>query len=371
MQSKQTLYLSLIVLLTVLAISKTLGQNTLHIIPCESDSHVIDLVDTVLLANVPDEFKKEIQFTGDSRAVGYYFNGDILNFGKPTGIVLSTGFVEDVDQSNTCSGFINGNTNGGSDADLVQLAGNSINDACVIEFDLMLQYDSVSFQTVFASEEYHEWISPLFSDSYGLFMSGPGINGAYSNNAVNIAEIPGDHSPVGIPNLNCGDQDASCTPPPGEGPNCELLIDNGDLESPSFHQLAFDAYTQPIPAGRRNISMQWYHFKIAIGDGFDEQYDSGVFLESGILEYDSIFTSVHEAAWTDRLLIKPNPAKHYVEMEALPPDAMVTVYDLNGKWLAHPQRVNEIILLNDLPKGLLIIEIQSGDRKVRRKLIHQ
>ena len=135
--------------LIVLAFSITPlhAQSDLQVYQCADSAMVISLVDSVLLSNVEPEFKQNITFTGDYRAVGYFWDAYVLGFADAKGIVLSTGFTDDLDQSNDCNAYnANGTTNGGSDADLAQMTSISINDACVIEFDVMLFNDSIFFE---------------------------------------------------------------------------------------------------------------------------------------------------------------------------------------------------------------------------------
>lgn len=221
---------------------------------------------------------KDITFTGDPHAVGYFNGGYIFGFGIPQGIVMSTGFSESLDDDNTCSAAnANGNTTGGSDPDLNALTSLSINDACVIEFDFMPTGDSARFVYVFGSEEYHDFVGSNFNDVFGFFLSGAGITGPYSNDAINIAQVPGTSLAVSISNVNCGTQ-PPCDPPPGPGTNCEYLYDNTNDLKPTYDITALDAYTSAFVAVNETQSCQWYHIKLAIGDA---AFDSGVFLEKG------------------------------------------------------------------------------------------
>lgn len=113
-----------------------------------------------------------------------------------------------------------GNTTGGTDPDLNALTSLSINDACVIEFDFLPVGDTIRFNYVFGSEEYHDYVGSSFNDVLGFFLSGEGIVGPYTNDAINIAKVPGTNLAVSISNVNCGPQGTYCAPPPG-GNNCE------------------------------------------------------------------------------------------------------------------------------------------------------
>jgi len=257
------------------------SQTALSIVQCLTTEEAIALVDSVLLGNVDSVFKKNISVTGDPGSVGYFTNSYVLGFEQTSGLILSSGYTGVIDSPNTCSGISSGNTDGGGDADLELASGMAIQDAVIIEFDMMLFEDSVHLDYIFGSEEYHEWVGTLWNDVFGFFVSGPGIDGPYSNNAINIATVPGTNNPVSISNVNCGNVSAGCDPPPGNGPNCELLQNNTEYTDPGFNQCALDAYTLPFETFQEVDTYAWYHFKLAIGDAGDPFYDSGVFLAEG------------------------------------------------------------------------------------------
>lgn len=292
------------------------AQFTFNIIPCETNDDVIALVDSVFLSNMDAGRISNISFQGDPTSVGYYYNGFFLGFNSDRGIVMSTGFAANLDGPNSCATHVSGNNAGGSDPDLVDLANSNINDACIIEFDFMPIGDTSEFDFVFGSEEYHEYVNMAFNDVFGFFMSGPGISGPFSNDAVNIGLIPQTNLPITVNTLNCGRQTTACTPPPG-GAYCEYLIDNTDPNEPGFQNVSIDAYTTPIIAKHVTQPNQWYHIKLAIGDAADYIYDSGVFFELGSF-YTGININVGQNEIVDdtELLVDlfPNPTKKSVNI---------------------------------------------------------
>jgi len=221
------------------------AQN-FSVIQMASSSEVIALVDTILLANVEPEFKKNITFSGNPQAVGYFSNGYFLGFSQASGMVLSTGSATSIDQANTCtSQNASSNMGSGSDVDLDQLTSLSTHDACVIEFDIMLFNDSAFLSYIFASEEYHEYVNTIFNDVFGFFLSGPGISAPFTNNAM-IVSLVSDTMPIAINSINCGKEPTPCFPPPGYGPNCQYLNDNTDASGSDFNRFVFDAFTDPF-----------------------------------------------------------------------------------------------------------------------------
>jgi hypothetical protein len=135
------------------------------------------------------------------------FDGTACNVGIPSGLVLGSGDVSFVEGPNNSGGFT-GNSPGNfdtSDPDLTALIpGYTVNDWAILEFDFVPNGDTLSFNYVWGSEEYMEWVNTSINDVFGFFLSGPGILGPYSNGAINIAQIPGTALPVTIDNVNLG-----------------------------------------------------------------------------------------------------------------------------------------------------------------------
>ena len=72
--------------------------------------------------------------------------------------------------------------------------GYSTYDATTLEFDFVAPTDVISFQYVFASDEYNEWVNSSFNDAFGFFLDG-----------VNIAKIPGTDINVAMASGNIYD----------------------------------------------------------------------------------------------------------------------------------------------------------------------
>ena len=208
-----------------------------------------------------------ITYTGNNISRGEFWGGP-GNIGIEEGIILTSGNVTVAPGPNN-SGSAGANSNQGGDPDLNAIAGVSTFDACVLEFDFIPQSTIVTFRYVFGSEEYHEYVNQ-FNDAFGFFISGPGITGPFSNNSKNIALIPLSNTPVTINTVNCGNPyncQTSCT-------NCQYFVNN----TQQFVQ--YDAFTKTLTAWANVIPCETYHIKLAIGDGIDHAYDSGVFLEA-------------------------------------------------------------------------------------------
>src|SRR5690554_5237848 len=170
-----------------------------------------------------------------------------------------------------------------SDLDLMVLADQNINDAIIIEFDFLASLDSIKFNYVFASKEYPSFTCSQFNDVFGFFLSGPGIDGPFTNNAKNIALIPGTEIPVAINTVNSGS--------PTGGPASNCFNANPDwiehsqyfVSNPSnpADDIQYPGMTQTFTATSEVQCGEWYHIKLAIGDAVDTGWNSAVFLEAG------------------------------------------------------------------------------------------
>ncbi|MDP2722397.1 MAG: choice-of-anchor L domain-containing protein [Bacteroidales bacterium] len=288
-----SLWLAMTILMPI-SLNAQFGDFT--IIPCTDNASVIALIDTVFLNGVSPAQYKNVTFTGDPTAVGYFYDGFMFGgFHTKKGIVMSTGYVDDLDNINNCSGgVVTGNTSGGSDVDLAKItAPTAIFDACVIEFDFKPTNQTSSFRYIFGSEEYPDYVNSSYNDVFGFFLSGDNINGTFSHGAINIALVPGTNLPVSINNVNCGHAQ-DCQAGPG-GTYCDLLYENIVQNSPAFNNIALDAYTVSFTAENATTPCTWYHIKLAIGDAGDAKYDSGVFLEMGSFDPGKIIETTNFA----------------------------------------------------------------------------
>jgi gliding motility-associated-like protein len=209
------------------------------------------------------------------------FASGTTNLGISDGIILACGDPLEIEGPQ--SFFASTILGGGSDPDLVVLSGQVISDAAILEFDFVPVGDSLNFSYVFGSDEYPNFACSNFNDAFGFFLSGPGINGPFTNNAENIAILPGTTLPVSIANVNGGNPpDTTCT-----GVNIQYYFDNAGGTT-----IAHNGFTVVLQAKAQVQCGQTYHIKLAIGDAFDSSYDSGVFLEAGSFQSNAIQVEV-------------------------------------------------------------------------------
>ncbi|MGB0916595.1 MAG: choice-of-anchor L domain-containing protein, partial [Flavobacteriales bacterium] len=241
-----------------------------------TNQQVRDYVENVLLGSCVTV--SNITYTGPASASGT-FDGTGTILGLDGGIILTTGegdIAEGPDDDNN-AGNDQGNV---GDADLTTLAGITTYDAVILEFDFVPQNAGLSFNYIFGSEEYPEWVNAGYNDVFGFFISGPGITGPYSSpgafpgGSQNIALLPATTTPVAIDNVNNGQ--SGTEPATGPCTNCAFYVDNS-----SGPALQYDGYTTVLTAEATVTPCETYHIKLAVGDAGDHIYDSGVFLEEG------------------------------------------------------------------------------------------
>jgi gliding motility-associated-like protein len=249
---------SLILLLYVMGVGVLPGQLVI-------DNAINDIaaVQNVLLgAGVT---ASNITFQGNNAQIGgFTCNGCGLGIGN--GVVIGSGNVDGADGPNNSGSFNQGPPNasdGVGDADLEQLSGMSLNNTAVLEFDFVPTGDSLAFNYVFSSDEYPEFVNSI-NDAFGFFLSGPGLNGPYSNSAMNIALIPGSSVPISINTVN-------------DFENSQYYVDN----TGGVANVQADGLTTVLTAYADVICGENYHIKIVIGDAMDDLYDSWVFLQAG------------------------------------------------------------------------------------------
>lgn len=234
------------------------------------------------------------------------FQGTNSNIGLTSGIVLSTGRVQMVQGANTDAAMTLSPSAPSSvqDPDLGQYM-HQLNCVAVLEFDLVPAGDSISFRFVFGSEEYNEYVCSQFNDVFGLFLSGPGINGTFSNGAVNLGTVPGSISPIMINTVNNGTpgwlgnpSGASCNAyDPNWQANAHLYVDNTGGGT-----VQLDGFTIPIQVGVRVQCGQTYHIKIAIAHAGDSSLDSAVLIEGGSFSSTSALTTTVTTPMNDGIL---------------------------------------------------------------------
>ncbi|MEZ5030805.1 MAG: choice-of-anchor L domain-containing protein [Saprospiraceae bacterium] len=212
------------------------------------------------------------------------FQSDAFPFGNGAGLVFSSGEVEMIDDSIAGNIPISGYLNSPGDPDLAALTGYDVVDASGVEFDFTSYSDTIRLVYQFASEEYPDYNCTPWVDVIGIFLSGPGIQGTYSNNAVNLAtqQVNGTDIPVGINSINDGNlgilfnaDSLHCQIPKGS-----LELSDRYVANPDETDHAMNGLTLKLEALHAVVPGETYHLKIVVADGVDDVFDSALFFHS-------------------------------------------------------------------------------------------
>ena len=217
-----------------------------------------------------------VKSIGNTRGIGY-FEGGTANIGMTDGLIIATGPISNAHGPNVSEGRTGQLFDNKEDSDLKSLATNTLFDNVGIEFDFVPQKAYVSFKYVFASEEYCEFVGSIFNDVFGFFVSGPGINGPFSDGAINVALVPESNDFVSINNINhIFNSDFYVKNEREDDANqCNVAF------APKFLQeIEYDGFTLVLTAVFEVIPCETYHIRLVVGDVGDDKLDSAVFLES-------------------------------------------------------------------------------------------
>lgn len=205
-----------------------------------------------------------------------YFNAAGTSFPFADGVVLTTST-----SGNAVGPYITspggGSTDWKGDADLNQVLGISSINATSLEFDFVPLTDFLSFNYIFASNEYQYFFPCQYSDGFAFLIKEAGTSDPYKNLAV----LPNTTTPVSSTNVRPkiepgtainGDKYDGC---PAENQNYFNGLNS--VSSPinyAGQTIVMNAQTQVI-AGKK------YHIKLVIADDNNQYYDSAVFLQAG------------------------------------------------------------------------------------------
>lgn len=233
-----------------------------------------------------------ITYSGNNRAIGAFSNG-MSSIGIEEGIILASGDAFSAEGPNTDTGTTTNFGDNSGDGDLAQIAGVSnaqVWDAAILEFDFVPTSDIVTFDYVFASEEYCDYVGAPFNDMFGFFISGPGINGGYGNGADNIARLPSNNSNVSINSVNHLNNTQfyvhNVGPTVTQFPPCN----NPPPPSAFSGLIEYDGYTVKLTAVAEVEPCQTYHMKLAVADAVDDWFDSAVFLAANSFDAATVAT---------------------------------------------------------------------------------
>src|SRR5690554_7319825 len=223
----------------------------------------------------------------DGTGIGYFTNTN-PDFDMAAGIILSTGNAELAEGPVTFSQGV-GNNNWLDDDELTTymnavIGPDTYHNATILEFDFVPFGNSISFNFIFASEEYGTYQCD-FSDAFAFFLTN-----TITNVTTNLALVPGTGDPISVTTI----RDAAYNN--GNNGICS------DGNPASMNEEYFDSYNAGNPNSATNFigqtvkmvaqstvtPMTKYHIKLVIQDRGDSSVDSGVFIEAGSFDMGSL-----------------------------------------------------------------------------------
>lgn len=210
---------------------------------------------------------------GSTNGIGY-FEANGSSFPFENGLIMTTGDVLNAPGPETGT-ISDGDFSWPGDADLENaipgLFPGVTNNASVLEFDFIPIIDQMSFDFIFAAEEYGTF-QCSFTDAFAFLLTdADGVT-------TNIALVPGTTDPISV--LNVRDEAYNF--------NCPSV--NPEYFGAYYGNLGLPALTNPTNFIGRTIVMtamadvipnEQYHIKLVIADDQDTFFDSAVFLDAG------------------------------------------------------------------------------------------
>ena len=246
-------------------------QETMTVNPSVTPAQIIDAVSTpattVTLTNIN---------CADGAYGTFSFPTDNNGLGLDKGLILTSGSAQLSVGPNASPGTgLNVGFEGDDDLDYLstqQGNGQPSFDACVVEFDVFVATDELSFEYVFGSDEYPEFVGSSFNDIFAFLVSGPGIVGDPGlGGAKNIAVLPGSNTLVQINSVN-------------NLQNWQYYRNNQGAQTLS-QILEYDGLTSDSLGAKKSLTARTdvtpcntYHLKLAVADRADGVLDSGVFM---------------------------------------------------------------------------------------------
>ncbi|RWW91641.1 choice-of-anchor J domain-containing protein [Flavobacterium cerinum] len=220
-----------------------------------------------------------INFTNEQGEIGpngiahFKKNGSL--FVLEEGIVLSTGDAMRSPGPETDilqDGDISWTGDDDLDAIVLEATGAPMDskNATILEFDFVPLIETISFDFLFASEEYGDFQCD-FSDSFAFLLTDS------AGTTTNLAVVPGTTSPVSVVTIRDKENNKAC-----ESVNPEYFERfNGSILNSPVAAINYQGYTVPMKARATVTPNTTYHIKMVIADRLDTRYDSAIFLGAG------------------------------------------------------------------------------------------
>ena len=260
-----------VVTFTTLPVSPYINANGTQYNPEQLISNVLVSNPCITVSNVTSSTGTNF---GSVNGIGYFTNTN-QTFPLSSGIILSTGNVMNAHGPNT-SNIGDGDGSWVGDAQLEAIitnaTGNVMNsfNATKLEFDFTSLNEFMSFNFLFASEEYGVF-QCTYSDAFAFLLTDldTGIT-------TNLAVVPGTASPVSVVTIRDVINNAGCN---SVNPGFFGSYNGGNTIYSSATN--FNGQTVLMTASSAILPNHPYHIKLVVADRGDSIYDSAVFIEAG------------------------------------------------------------------------------------------
>jgi outer membrane protein OmpA-like peptidoglycan-associated protein len=224
-----------------------------------------------------------VRYTGPRHAIAHYHDSTkILSI--TNGLLLTSGNATLIQGPNRQAGA-GWSSRAAGHPKLDAIAGGETHDAAVLEFDFVTASEQLTFNFIFASEEYQEYVGSKYNDVFAFFIQGPGLPD------VNLATLPRSRTPVTINSINHRQNRKYYVDNPTHTYNDPILYDvrrkrtvrNKDFGKESGlpkYNIQYDGFTTVLEATCKVVPGEVYHIQMAIADVGDFSLDSGIFLEA-------------------------------------------------------------------------------------------
>lgn len=206
-----------------------------------------------------------------------YFNNNDSTFPFEEGMIIRSGTANMSVGPYTTGNFDSSVCSQLGDPDLQAITNNmgqtgAINDVTSVKFNFVATSNLLSFNFIFASNEYGEF-QCAYSDVFGFILTDltTGVK-------QNIAVIPGTNIPISTTTIRDSAYNNSC---PSANPAFFGVSNVNNPNSP----ISFKGQTVPMTAFATLIPNREYSLKLAVGDYQDTAYDSAVFIEGGSIAF--------------------------------------------------------------------------------------
>ncbi len=218
-------------------------------------------------------------FSGTKNSYAY-FSAGTSSFPFSEGVLLSTWSSD-----NSVGPFLRDNGGGDTswlgDVDLEEALGiTNTKNATVLEFDFVPFTNFISFDYIFASNEYQDYFPCQFSDGFAFLIKENGGSAAYKNLAV----LPDGTTTVSSQNVHPfiptftkenGTTENGCAAVNEE------YFGQSNTATTNSSPINYSGQTVALTAQTGVIAGNSYHIKLVIADHRNVNYDSAVFLKAG------------------------------------------------------------------------------------------